>query len=218
MLVFQIEFSLHVRAVIPQNTYLTRSRLRPRQIHTQEEGCTLLVSGRQTIRYLEPQSSDLFFRDDKGIEKADIITGMVTVVPSNTALDVQGGLAVDSTNVYWVDIWAGAISKAAHDGSSHVTLAVNLLQPQNLLLDSGYLFWSDQGGIKRMSINGGSITTIAAVNPTAFTKDEPISIARITMAGRFIKLKSRAVRSLRLSWVTTTRIDCGGLDERLLDQ
>ncbi len=134
---------------------------------------TPLVSGRQMIRYLEPQSSDLFFRDDKGIEKADIISGMVTTVaPSNTALDFQGGLAVDSTNVYWVDIWAGTISKAAHDGLSFVTLAVNLMQPNNLLLDSGYLFWSDQGGIKRMSINGGSITTIATVNPSAFTKDD----------------------------------------------
>jgi hypothetical protein len=136
---------------------------------------TLLVSGRQMIRYLEPESADLFFRDDKGIEKADIVTGMVTTVaPSNTALDFQGGLAVDSTNIYWVDIWAGTISKAAHDGLSFLWLAVNLLEPNNLLLDSGYLFWSDQGGIKRMSINGGSITTIATVNPTlmTFTKDD----------------------------------------------
>ncbi len=132
---------------------------------------TLLVSGRQMIRYLEPQSSDLFFQDDTGIEKADIITGMVTtVVPSN----FYGGLAVDSTNIYWASLGTGEISKAAHDGSSIVKLAINLLQPQNLLLDSGYLFWSDQGGIKRMSINGGSITTIATVNPTlmAFTKDD----------------------------------------------
>jgi hypothetical protein len=134
---------------------------------------TALVSGRQGVRYLEPQSADLFFRDDSGIEKADIITGMVTtVVPSNNTLDFQGGLAVDSTNIYWVDWVAGTVLKAAHDGSSFVTLAVSLLQPQNLLLESGYLYWSDQGGIKRMSINGGSITTIATVNPTAFTKDD----------------------------------------------
>jgi len=105
------------------------------------------------------------------INKIAISDGSVTTIITMSWYS-RASIEVDASGVYWTDIPAGTISKAAHDGSSVVTLATGLNSPHSLILESGKLYWAEDNAIKSMSTSGGAITTIAEnVSPEAMIKD-----------------------------------------------
>jgi len=72
-----------------------------------------------------------------------------------------GALAVDATSVYWVD-HNDTIFKVPKGGGATVTLASGLPYFSELVGDGTSLFFveQDSGAIRRMSVNGGAISTL----------------------------------------------------------
>jgi hypothetical protein len=74
-------------------------------------------------------------------------------------------IAIDSSNVYWTDQGggmpnAGGVYAAAIDGSGAPVLLANATGPLNLSVDGGYVYFTFQNGIARVSTSGGNRATL----------------------------------------------------------
>src|SRR5688572_27553627 len=60
---------------------------------------------------------------------------------------VLGGLAVDTSFVYWTDVFDGSLCRCALSGcATPEIVAKDLKNPQRLVLDRGTLYWTEQDG------------------------------------------------------------------------
>src|SRR5581483_12313126 len=72
-------------------------------------------------------------------------------------------ISVDSTNIYWTDVTAGAVRKMPKSGGSITTLATGSNMPGGIKTDGVNVYWSEfssPGAIRHVSVNGGPITVI----------------------------------------------------------
>ena len=65
-----------------------------------------------------------------------------------------GPVAVDSSNVYWIDYGSGSVMKGPIGGGTPTTLATGL-SPGAIAVDSTTVYWADNGALKKVSIEIG---------------------------------------------------------------
>jgi hypothetical protein len=114
--------------------------------------------------------------------------------PTTLASVSAGGLAIDSTSLYFFDLHAGAVEKVALAGGPIVVLATGLNLPFQLTADATRVYWTDmQGGyVQACSKEGcGSSPTVIAAGQTAlvgvgvgggnvyFTNSNPLSLGAV---------------------------------------
>ncbi|MFQ5964389.1 MAG: CARDB domain-containing protein [Candidatus Scalinduaceae bacterium] len=94
--------------------------------------------------------------------------GSVIDLATNLANNASG-IAVDESNVYWVEPNAGSVKKVPINGGSVTTLATGLDNPFRIAVDNNNLYFTEYangvagaGSIKKISINGGAIATLAS--------------------------------------------------------
>ena len=114
--------------------------------------------------------------------------------PTTLAAVSAGGLAIDSTSLYFFDPAAGAVEKVALAGGPIAILATGLNLPAQLTTDATRVYWTDrQGGyVQACSKEGcGSSPTVIAADQTAlvgvgvgggnvyFTNSNPVSLGAV---------------------------------------
>ncbi|MDH5425896.1 MAG: Ig-like domain-containing protein [Gammaproteobacteria bacterium] len=131
---------------------------------------TSVVSGLTFNVYtIKAYGSDLYADSFGSMTKIALSDGSTSTIISDAYFS---SYELDSEAIYWSEKTAGKISKAAHDGTSVITLGVNLSSPGSILLDSGLIYWQESNAIKSMSTAGGAISTIASnVSPSHMIKD-----------------------------------------------
>ncbi len=106
-----------------------------------------------------------------------VCSGGACVEELATAQSYPTGIAVDATNVYWLDLNTGTVMKVGLDGGSPVTLATGQNSPTGIALDANNVYWSDWAGsgcdngvcltIQSVPIDGGSTFTLVAAQGNA---------------------------------------------------
>lgn len=81
------------------------------------------------------------------------------------------GIAVDDTNVYWIEYGSGTVKKIAKGGGPVGTLASGLFSPSGLALDNSFVYFAENVGspasnIKKVSKGGGAVTTLVSGQPS----------------------------------------------------
>jgi hypothetical protein len=92
------------------------------------------------------------------VKKAGINDGIVTTLASN--VDYAGPIAVDSTDVYWIN--GGALKKIGKNGGAITTLAE--ADGYDLAMDSVFVYYIRSGQLRKIPKQGGQYTTLASVN------------------------------------------------------
>jgi len=94
--------------------------------------------------------------------KMPVSGGQATMLSSQPS-GYPGPIRVHNEDVYWVTSY-DTISKVGIDGSGFVSLATGLPFLDDFVVDDAYVFFAehDTGNIRRMSIDGGPISTIAS--------------------------------------------------------
>jgi hypothetical protein len=97
-----------------------------------------------------------FYGDDK------TFTTLKTPEVIVSGLNSPKFLAVDASNVYWTDY--SSVSKVSKNDRIVTILAFNLNDPWAIAVDATNVYWSEYYGfaIKKVSINGGAVTTLAS--------------------------------------------------------
>jgi Low-density lipoprotein receptor repeat class B len=68
------------------------------------------------------------------------------------------GVEVDANYVYWTDFTAGKIGRANLDGTGvNKDFITGATFPQDVTVDSGHIYWTNQGSIGRADLNGTSV-------------------------------------------------------------
>jgi len=131
------------------------------------------------------------------VMKAPLDGGPAITLATNQA--GPAGIAVDSANAYWVNRYDGAVNKVSLSDGGVVTLAsINpgpsyTYAPLGIALDSADVYWTIEaaidGGVMRVPIDGGTITTIAAgqVGPVGICVDEKAVYWTNTNGGTVMK-------------------------------
>jgi hypothetical protein len=83
-------------------------------------------------------------------------------------------LAVDATNVYWLNTGAGKLMKAPKAGGAPAALLEGLAEPASIALDGSYLYFTTVGlddssgrSVGKVSIDGGEPTYLATGKSTS---------------------------------------------------
>lgn len=144
-----------------------------------------------SLGYISLDATEIFWSEPNtdatthDLKKMSLEGSNVTTLA--TQLSASGAnIVLDTNNVYWSDqgvppygqpiAGGGVVKKISKNGGSATTLASGLNAPSGIALDSynGYLYWSDggtwtsdvydtnTGSIKKISIGGGTITTLAS--------------------------------------------------------
>jgi hypothetical protein len=93
------------------------------------------------------------------------VSGGQAILLSSQPSGYPGPIRVRNEYVYWITSYE-SINKVGVSGDGFVTLATGLPFIDDFVVDDAYVFFSehDTGRIRRMSIDGGPISTIANVS------------------------------------------------------
>jgi len=81
-----------------------------------------------------------------------------------------GSMAIDNSYIYWTDYYLGTIQRLPLSGGAPVIVATSILYPDQLLLDDTNLYVSHSGGISKIDLSSGTMTS-ASATPGAMVKD-----------------------------------------------
>lgn len=97
-----------------------------------------------------------FYGEDK------TFTTLITPEVIASGLNSPKSLAVDASNVYWTD--NSSVSKISKNDRNVTILASGLNDPWAIAVDATSVYWSELYGfaIKKVGINGGTVTTLAS--------------------------------------------------------
>jgi hypothetical protein len=99
-------------------------------------------------------------------------TGIATLVTGHPGI---GGLAVDSSFVYYTDVLEKSVSRIPISGGSAEVIAANQRMPRFLVSDGDSLYWTNQGtgnadgSVRRFTKSTGTLDAIADRQPGPFT-------------------------------------------------
>jgi hypothetical protein len=93
---------------------------------------------------------------------------------------VPAGIALDATNIYWINQSAGSVMKMPRSGGNPTVLATGQPLPQDIATDSTSVYWTafgdgvrNGGAIVKVAIGGGVPTTLASgQNPAGIAVDD----------------------------------------------
>lgn len=106
--------------------------------------------------------------DNGSIMKVPLGGGTPTTLATTTLISGHSdpmGIALDSSNVYWVDAYGGAVAKVPIGGGSQTLIATGLTSPWNLSLQGGSLYWTEltnPANVAKVSTGGGTVTTLVS--------------------------------------------------------
>lgn len=94
------------------------------------------------------------------------------------------GIAVDATNVYWVET-EGFVRTVPKGGGDATLLATEPRGPTALVMDSGVLYWVSQAGtLRRLQVGDAMPTTLASFAGESFGVAVDVTYAYWTMIGQ----------------------------------
>jgi hypothetical protein len=93
----------------------------------------------------------------KGTPGGGAVTTLVSGLGSPT-----GGLAVGSGNVYWADTNSIRMVSSAGEGGAATTFESGQISPDFLAADANNLYWTTQGSLVRLPLDGGTLVTITS--------------------------------------------------------
>ncbi len=109
--------------------------------------------------------TNLYFAESSGgdstgpVARAPVAGGTATVLASS--MGFTAGIAVDGSNVYWVDQDQGTVNRVPIAGGSATQLASGLQTPGGLALEDGTLYLTDAAGdLLSVPVGGGSVKTL----------------------------------------------------------
>jgi len=87
------------------------------------------------------------------------VSGVLAEIPAGWII---WGLAVDTVNLYWTMLVNGTVMKAPlTGGGAAVTLADQQVGPTAIASDGVNVYWATNASIMKMSVTGGTPTTLA---------------------------------------------------------
>ncbi len=100
-----------------------------------------------------------------------------------------GGLAADSTSVYFAD--SGAIKKVASGGGGVTTLAPTQGNAVFVAVEASYVYWTQGSSLIKVPVGGGSLATVTsgqtfsyvAIDATSFYWSTGAKIEKVALAG-----------------------------------
>jgi hypothetical protein len=95
--------------------------------------------------------------------------GASQVLVTGYAGGLAGPMAVDATNVYWIE--DGLVQKVSKDGGAATSAVTAEGEATDLAVDATHLYWSDQTGIHRIPTSGGARTDISFTTGPYLTVD-----------------------------------------------
>jgi hypothetical protein len=135
---------------------------------------TVLASGRDGAAWLVVDATYAYWSDSSGVWRIPISGGAPTQL---APLTVGGPLAVDATNLYWVNPGTaansytdGALLQMPLGGGSPVTLASSVVGVSSIAVDDTDVYWTQygtqnanymNGAVNRTPIGGGATTPVA---------------------------------------------------------
>lgn len=127
---------------------------------------TILVSGLNYPSALAADTATVYWGDAGGIHSIPRTGGTPTTL---AAAGPGNSLAVDSTNIFWVDT-SGGVMKAALTGGPTTSIAqvsiFNGNSADRLVLDSTSVYWTEYdttaGKIRKVAKTGGAVATLAS--------------------------------------------------------
>lgn len=127
---------------------------------------TTLASGQSNATSVATDGVDLYWFGSNGIFKQYLSGGTPVSLAAATPAGADA-IAVDASNVYWLDASGGSSLLSVPIGGGQVsTMASNLGGTQNfvwgLALDSQRIYWSATSSIGALPIGGGTATTLAS--------------------------------------------------------
>jgi hypothetical protein len=137
-------------------------------------GVTTLTSG-AGVSGIAVDASNVYWvgGDETGnwVVKMALTGGGTPVTLASAQLGGPSFIAVDTENVYWTgggngggEPVSGSVAKVAIGGGTPTTLALDQDAPQNIVLDSTYVYWTNfvGGAVMRVAKTGGTPTTLAS--------------------------------------------------------
>jgi hypothetical protein len=129
--------------------------------------------GDETVSISPPPATPHLYWADQGtdaIMESNLDGTGVTTLVSN--LTEPGGVAVDSSHIYWTD--ANGINEANLDGSNPQLLvsAQNAQNASGIAVDGSHIYWASYtGSIKESNLDGTGVTTLVS------NQDDPEGVA-----------------------------------------
>ncbi len=95
-----------------------------------------------------------------GDENGDTYLGG-EIVELAVAEDNPTSIALDDTHVFWTnEVGAGAVKKVAKTGGTSTTLSAGN-RPDRITTDGTKVYWAQDGTVKAVSVDGGTVSTLA---------------------------------------------------------
>jgi hypothetical protein len=126
---------------------------------------TILAMGQGQPYGMTADSNNVYWVTPNGVVgSVPIAGGTMTTLASNQGSN-DSGIAVDASNVYWANSYAGTILSVPITGGGFTTIVTGQTRPSSVAVGGGYVYWTNNanpGSVMKAPVGGGVAPTAIA--------------------------------------------------------